>query len=256
MRERSDCTPAGGGAPAVPGEWVSLFVPDDHALLHLKRALDWEAIKAVRVTHWRAAGKDVDGGGGLGWPVPLYVPMLVLMWIESLHSRQMEKYISESVVARRFLELTEEPRLPIGDNASMAHAEAALGVEGKAAVNTLIIKTAEKLGFTDGKILSADTTVQEPLIGYPNEPVILKGAAERIERALRKLKRPNAQDERRVFRVRSILLLCLFFASCAAYKASGAISTPFGQASVPPSMKNFLKSFGSLRGSKTGPLNH
>lgn len=188
MRERSDCTPAGGGAPAVTGEWVSLFVPDDHPLLRLKRALDWEAIKAVMVTHWRAAGKNVDGGRGLGWPVPLYVPMLVLMWIESLHSRQMEKYISESVVARRFLELTEEPRLHIRDHASIARAEAALGVEGKAAVNTLIITTAEKLGFTDGKILSADTTVQEPLIGYPNEPGILKGAAERIERALRKLK--------------------------------------------------------------------
>ena len=71
MRERSDCTPAGGGAPAVPGEWVSLFVPDAQPLLRLKRALDWEAIKAGMVTHWRAAGKNVDGGRGLRWPVPL-----------------------------------------------------------------------------------------------------------------------------------------------------------------------------------------
>ena len=188
MRERSDSTPAGGGAPVVQGEWVSIFVPDDHPLLCLKRALDWEAITAVMVKHWRAAGKNVDGGCGLRWPVALYVPLLVLMWIESLHSRQMEKYLSESVVARRFVELTEVEVLHIRDHASIARAEAALGVEGKAAVNALIIKTAGKLGFTDGKILSADTTVQEPLIGYPNEPGILKGAAERIERALRKLK--------------------------------------------------------------------
>jgi hypothetical protein len=196
MRERSDCTPAGGGAPAVPGEWVSLFVPDDHPRLRLKRALDWEAIKAVMVTHWRAAGKNVDGGRGLGWPVPLYVPLLVLMWLESLHSRQMEKYISESVVARRFLDLTTEQMMHIRDHASIARAEAALGVEGKAAVNGLILKTAEQLGFTDGKILSADTTVQEPLIGYPNEPGILKGMTERIERALKKLKARGVQAAR------------------------------------------------------------
>lgn len=188
MRERSDCTPAGGGALVVQGEWVSIFVPDDHPLLCLKRALDWEAITAVMVKHWRAAGKNVDGGCGLRWPVPLYVPLLVLMWVESLHSRQMEKYLSESVVARRFVELTEVQVLHIRDHASIARAEAALGVEGKAAVNALIIKTAQELGFTDGKILSADTTVQEPLIGYPNEPGILRGMAERIERALKKLK--------------------------------------------------------------------
>jgi len=100
----------------------------------------------------------------------------------------MEKYLSESVVARRFLDLTAEPRMQIRDHASIARAEAALSMEGKAAINALIIKTAEKLSFTNGKILSSDTTVQEPLIGYPNEPGILKGWAARIERALRKLK--------------------------------------------------------------------
>src|SRR5262249_17889722 len=79
----------------------------------------------------------------------------------------------------------------------------------------------------------------------------------RLSLGLEKDRNDNAQDERRVFRVRSIRLLCLFFDdSRAAYRASGAISTPFGQASVPASMKNFLKNFGFLRGSKTGPVNH
>jgi hypothetical protein len=109
--------------------------------------------------------------------------LLVLRWIESLPSRQLEQYRSESVVARRFLEVTAEQRLPLRDHASSARAEAALGGEGKAAVNALLLKTAEQLGFTRGKLLSADPTVQEPLLGYPNEPGSLKGAAERIERA-------------------------------------------------------------------------
>jgi hypothetical protein len=189
MRERSDSTPAGRDAPAVVGEWVSIFVGDEHPVLRLKQALDWAALTEVMVSHWRAAGKNVDGGPGLRWPVALYVPLLVLMWLKSYHARQMEEYLSESVVARRFLELQVEQVQQIRDHASIARAEAALGAEGKAAVNALILKTAEQLQFTDRATLSADTTVQEPAIGYPNEPGILKGWAERIVRGLQKLKR-------------------------------------------------------------------
>jgi hypothetical protein len=71
MRERSDSTPEGDGAPAGKGQWVSIFVPDDHPVLRLKRALNWEAITAGMVKPWRAAGKNVDGGPGLPWPVAL-----------------------------------------------------------------------------------------------------------------------------------------------------------------------------------------
>jgi hypothetical protein len=193
MRERSDCTPAGGGAPAVSGAWVSIFVGDDHPLLRLKQALDWAAITEVMVLHWRRAGKNVDGGPGLSWPVQLYVPLLVLMWLKSYPARQMEEYLSESVVARRFLDLRVARVQQIRDHASIARAEAALGAAGKAAVNVLVIKTAAQLQFTDGKTLSADTTVQEPAIGYPNEPGILKGWAERIARALQKLRARGVQ---------------------------------------------------------------
>jgi hypothetical protein len=188
MREREDSTATAGAAPTSKGVLVSIFVPDDHPLLRLKAALDWAQIKAVMVKHWAAAGKNVSGGRGLAWPVDLYVPLLVLMWLETWHSRQMEKYLSESVVARRFLELTTQQAMHIRDHASIARAEAALGAEGKAEVNALIINTAQELGFTNGQILSSDTTVQEPAIGYPTEPGILKGWAQRIERALNKLK--------------------------------------------------------------------
>jgi len=188
MRERSDCTPQGCGAPAGTGAWVSIFVGDEHPLIRLKQAVDWAALTAVMVSYWRKAGKNVDGGPGLPWPVALYVPLLVLMWLKSYHARQMEEYLSESVVARRFLELKVEQVQQIRDHSSIARAEAALGAEGKAAVNALVIKTAQQLQFTDGQTLSADTTVQEPAIGYPNEPGILKGLAERIARALKKLR--------------------------------------------------------------------
>src|SRR5215510_9091671 len=105
----------------------------------------------------------------------------------------MEEYLSESVVARRFLDWQDTELKPLRDHSSIARAEAALGAEGKAAVNAVVLKTAEQLRFTDGARLSSDTTVQEPAIGYPTEPGILKGLAQRIARALRKLKARGVQ---------------------------------------------------------------
>jgi hypothetical protein len=187
MDKHKDSTAAADAAPTVAGSLVSIFVPDTHPLLLLKAALDWQAITAVMVEHWRKAGKNVAAGRGLSWPVQLYVPLLVLMWLESLNDRQMEKYLSESVVARRFLDLDAEQRMQIRDHSSIARAEAALGAAGKEAVNALIVQTAQALGFTNGAVLSSDTTVQEPQIGYPNEPGILKGWAERLARSFKRL---------------------------------------------------------------------
>jgi hypothetical protein len=71
MRDRSECTPAGGGAPAVNGAGGSIFVGDAHPWLRLKQALDWAALTEVMVLQWRRAGKTVEGGPGLPWPVQL-----------------------------------------------------------------------------------------------------------------------------------------------------------------------------------------
>jgi hypothetical protein len=189
MRAKNDSTLEVVDAPAKRGELVSIFVPDDHPLLQLKRALDWKAIQEVMVKHWRAAGKNVERGRGQEWPVGLYVPLVVLTLVKAYHSRQSEEYVEESVVARRFCGLSEQRELHIRDHASIARAIQALGEEGVAEVNRLVINKARELGFTSTEILSSDTTVQEPKIGYPHEPGILKGLAERCERALKKLKK-------------------------------------------------------------------
>lgn len=190
MREQNDSTTAANAAPAeVSGTFVTIFVPDDHPLLRLKRTLDWKAIEEVMTKHWRQAGRNVDGGRGRPFPAPFYVRLLVWKWVEGDHSRHSEKHLSESVVARCFLDLTAQQMMHVRDHSSIARAEADLGAEGKKEVNALVIQAAQEAGFTNDELLSSDTTVQEPLIGYPNEPGILKGLAARIARALVKLKR-------------------------------------------------------------------
>lgn len=193
MRAGSQCTGGGACLPSPSGQRVAIFVPESHPLLQLKRALDWEAIAAVMVTHWRAAGKNVDGVPGMPWPVSLYVPLLVLMAVKALNSRQMEEYLAENGVARVFMELQEQERAAVRDHSNIARAQAALGEAGWQEVNEWIVTAAVRCGFGHPEVLSADTTVQEPQIGYPHEAGILRGIAQRVVRSLRKLKQRGGQ---------------------------------------------------------------
>src|SRR5207249_12059188 len=82
-----------------------------------------------------------------------------------------------------------EPQTQIRDHSSIARAYAALGKAGIDETNALILNVAKSYGFADAGMLSADTTAQELPIGYPNEPGILRGLAQRCGRALTKLQR-------------------------------------------------------------------
>ena len=125
MSTAAHCTPEPRAVPELPPHVVSLFVADTHPLLQLKRALDWPALQAVMVRHWRAAGKNVDGRPGLPWPVALYVPLLVLMAVKALSARQMEEYSAENVVVRVFLDLAENPLPHLRAHSNIARARAA-----------------------------------------------------------------------------------------------------------------------------------
>jgi len=171
------------------GAIVSLYVSYHHPLLQLKRALPWEALCEVMTRHWRQAGKNTDGRPGLAWDVTLYVPLVVLMLVKHLNARDMESYLAEHVVARVFIGRQDAPRPQVRDHSNIARAYTALGQDGGEEVNALILHVAQALGFAESSILSSDTTAQELPIGYPNEPGILRGVAQRCGRALAKLKR-------------------------------------------------------------------
>jgi hypothetical protein len=189
MEEHGDCTSGVCPGASTNGEIVSIYVPHHHPLLQLKRALPWEALFEVMTRHWRQAGKNTDGRPGLAWDVTLYVPLVVLMLVKHLNARDMESYLAENVVARVFIGRQDDPSPQMRDHSNIARAYTALGKDGVEEVNALILHVAKDLGFADISILSSDTTAQELPIGYPNEPGILRGVAQRCGRALAKLKR-------------------------------------------------------------------
>jgi hypothetical protein len=159
----------------------------------LKRALPWEAITEVMTRHWREHGKNVDGGPGLPWDVSLYVPLVVLMLIKHVDSRQMEADLAENVVARVFIGRHHDIKAQIRDHSNIARAYSALGKAGIEEVTPLVIQQAHRFGFVDEGVMSSDTTAQELPIGYPNEPGILRGLAQRCGRALIQLQKRGIQ---------------------------------------------------------------
>lgn len=186
MRGQNDSTTVACAAPEVSGVLVSIFVPQDHPLLQLKRALDWAALTQVCVKRWCKAGKNVGGGPGRPWTVSLYVPLLVLMRVRHLHDWAMERYLGYDASARAFIGWTSESAPWVRDHSNIARAVSALGEDGWREIDELIVKQAVEFGFGDPSVLSSDTTVQ---IGYPNEPGILRGVAQRVYRALKKMGR-------------------------------------------------------------------
>ena len=187
MKEQDHCTPGLCPGTTENGVIVSIAVSPHHPLLQLQRALPWEALGEVMTRHWRRAGKNTEGGPGLPWDVALYVPLVVLMVVKHLNSREMEAYLAENVVARMFIGRQDDPQPQIRDHSNIARAYTALGKDGVEEINTLILHVARDCGFADVRILSSDTTAQELPIGYPNEPGILRGLAQRCGRALAKL---------------------------------------------------------------------
>ena len=188
MEEQGDCTSGVCPGASATGETVSIYVDHNHPLLQLKRALPWEALGEGMTGHWRQAGTNTDGRPGLPWDVALYVPLVVLMLVKHLNSREMEAYVAENVVARVFIGRQDAPSPQIRDHSNIARAYTALGKDGVEEINGLILHVAKDYGFADIRILSSDTTAQELPIGYPNEPGILRGLAQRCGRALARLK--------------------------------------------------------------------
>jgi len=193
MKEPTDIMPQESHLPEEKEQLVSIYVKNNHPLLKLKAALPWDEIEIVMERRWRAAGKNVDGGRGKKLDVKLFVAIMVLMILKQLNSRQMEDYLAENVVARVFISRQGQMEAQIRDHSNIARVEAALGATGKEEVNSIIVRYSAKLGFSDPRILSSDTTAQELPIGYPNEPGILDGIAQRCLRAFGKLKKAGTR---------------------------------------------------------------
>ena len=138
MTEQTESTASTATLPATQAEHVLMVVPHDHPLLKLKQALPWQQIEQVMLSAWRVAGKNLTNAPGRPWPVTLYVPLLVLMILKRLDSREMEAYVKENAVARVFVNEQHNPHMQLRDHATIARALAALGAQGTQQLNHVV----------------------------------------------------------------------------------------------------------------------
>ena len=177
-------------APTVNLRPVTIWVDPKNPLLQLKESLNWPSIHLLVKPHLRLAGCNVDGIlRGRTLQLGLYVPMIILMLVMRKNSRQMEETMSFHAVARDFLGLPETKKIQVGDHSTIARILDKLGADGLDAIGKHIAVDAVRLGFEDPSILSADTTAQQLSIGYPNEPGILRGIAQRCLRSCSRLEK-------------------------------------------------------------------
>ncbi len=161
---------------------VTLSVPENHPILQVHRALDWENIETHLAEHWRVAGKNVDRGPGRPFDLKFWTRVMVLMLLLKLDLRQVEWELKYNAVARLFITVQEPTDGLVRDHSNIDRTYRALGVDGLEELNRLLIGKAQELDFTDGKTLSSDTTTQEARIPYPNEPGILRQLAQKVGR--------------------------------------------------------------------------
>jgi hypothetical protein len=91
------------------------------------------------------------------------------------------------------LGLLLESQLQMAAHSTIARADAALGKAGIEEVTHLVIQPAHGVGVGDEGVISSDPTAQELAIGYPNEPGMLRGVAQRCGRALMQLQKRGIQ---------------------------------------------------------------
>ncbi len=192
MSTAAHCTPEPRAVPELPPHLVSLFVADTHPLLQLKRALDWPALQAVMVRH--GGGRKKRGRHTRPALAGRFVCPLV-----GLDGGQSPLGAADGRIQRRerggarVFGPYRNPLPHLRDHSNIARAQAALGTAGWQQINHLVVTEAVRLGFGKPQLLSADTTVQEPQIGYPHEAGILRGIAQRVYRAAVKLKNRGYQ---------------------------------------------------------------
>jgi hypothetical protein len=92
---------------------VSIFAHDDHPLMRLKQAQDWQAIKAVMIKHWQ----KLRSGSWVVAACGILLPLLVLIWVKECYARRICSHLDW-----RYFEFAEVPLRIISDpEANQSH---------------------------------------------------------------------------------------------------------------------------------------
>lgn len=136
----------------------------NHRLVQLTERLDWTELEALVESIRRS---KLQSAAGRPPHLRALVGALIFRATRHMTYRDTEDQIRHYAPARYLCGLTETEWTP--DANTMQDFEQLLGEDGIQRINEYAVKEAVSLGLCDPTVLSADTTVQEAAIPYPNE---------------------------------------------------------------------------------------
>lgn len=144
--------------------FLPLAVPQDHEMVILSKALDWDLGQAIAEAN---RAEKIKSPRGL---TPHYRALngaVVLRALKGCDYRTSEDLIRNYIPARYLCDLHNSDWTP--DHNTICDYEHMLGENGLREWVDYVLKAAEASGFADPRGLCSDTTVQEGNIPYPNE---------------------------------------------------------------------------------------
>jgi IS5 family transposase len=85
---------------------AALSVPDDHPLLQMKRAVDWDGVESELAEYY------ASGEGRPSWPPAVLVRMLIVEQYADLSDRDVHEQVGYNLLYRAFVGLGMEDRVP------------------------------------------------------------------------------------------------------------------------------------------------
>jgi len=141
----------------------------------LSERLPWPKLGEVANIH-RARHVNLDVGRPLD--LRLHLGAYIAQGMNHWTDRETEEMVSLNAGVRLLCGL--EQSSDTIDHTSIETFRSQLGPEGAEEINRVVVQTAQLEGFTDAKLCSSDTTVQEAPIAYPTEVGHMKNIADKL----------------------------------------------------------------------------
>lgn len=154
---------------------MDVIVPKGSRYRLLAEKLPWPKLAGV-ANHYRSQKIDIDNGRPLD--LRLHLGAMIAQSMNRWTDRETEDMVGYHAGVRLLcgLELSSDTI----DHTSIEEFRSQVGREGVESLNRIIVQTAKAAGFTDGKLCSSDTTVQEAPIAYPTEVGHMKKIGEKL----------------------------------------------------------------------------
>lgn len=148
---------------------MDVVIPEDDAYRILVENLPWMEMSSAANRH-RALRVDIENGRPLN--LRLHLGAVVAQGMNGWTDRETEQMVVYHAGVRLLCGLSQSSETI--DHTCLVDFRHQVGPDGMKELNGIVVRSAKKTGFTDAKLCSADTTVQEAPIAYPTEVGHLK----------------------------------------------------------------------------------